>query len=250
MEENPFTESGMAMVTALAFHYNKDGSPELCLFAQDLPEEIDISKGRRTFDIENALFNILKDVSQSDKIYHTIKHPLPSSFAKTNAHYEVRWNSVVWNLPLTMYPLDSDQQRMLRIWMMWLRDGFLGCRSSDIRDTWNSQQMSLFLFKAGHKWEEVTKTVKVYREGVENSTERNARIRGLKIVNGIIDMRARLYELYTDKAHEEKEKRKAGESIEPSYHIPSQQRGAGKKLRWRNGNVSEYDGCTLHFVRP
>ena len=249
VEESPFTESGMAMVTALAFDGNRDGSPELCLFAQDLPEEIDVSIRWRRFDVENALSEILKDVSQLDKIYHTIKHPLPSSFAKANAHYEVRWNSVVWNLPLTRYPLDNDQRRVFDNWISLLCEGFFGVWYSDIRDTWNSLQMSLFLLKAGHKWEEVTKTVKNHREEVKKSMERNARIRGLKKVNGIIDMQARLYELYVDKTREKQEKPKAGEFIEPSYYIPSQQRVAGKKLRWRNGNVSEYDGCTFNFLK-
>ena len=249
VEKNPFTESGMAMVTALAFDGDRDGLPELCLFVQDLPEEIGESTPLGKLDIQKALSKILKDVSQSDKTYHTIKHPLPSSFAKANAHYEVRWSSVVWNLPLTMYPLDNDQQRVFDIWIRWLDDGTLGFWYSDIRDTWNSLQMSLFLLKAGHKWEEVTKTVENHREEVKKSMERNARIRGLKKVNGIIDMRARLYELYTDKAREKQEKRKAGEVIDPSYYIPSQQRGAGKKLPWRDGNVSEYDGCTLNFLK-
>ena len=253
VDKNPFTESGMALVTALAFKgpVDKDGSHELCLFAQDLSREIDALDPWGVCGDKLALSEILFIVSQTDRIYHTIKHPLPNSFAKANARYEVRWDSVVRNLPLTMYPLDNNQREALDDWIQGLSDISIRMWKKNMRDTWNSLQMSLFLLRAGHAWEEVTKTVETHRDDVRESMDGNAQIRGLKKANGIIEMRGRLYKLYADKAREEHEKREAGEipMIEPSYSIPSAQRGIGRKIRWRDGNVSDYDSCTLNFLK-
>lgn len=253
VDKNPFTESGMALVTALAFKrlVDRDGTHELCLFAQDLSKEIDALEPRGVCGDKKALSKVLKVVSQTDRIYHTIKHPLPNSFARSNSHYEVRWDSVVWNLPLTMYALDTDQREALDDWVEGLGKISIRMRKKDMRDTWNSLQMSLFLLRAGHAWEEVTKTVENHREDVQKSMDRDAKVPGLKNANGIIEMRERLYVLYADKAREEHEKREAGEIpvIEPSYSIPSAQRGIGKKLLWRDGNVSKYDSCTLNFLK-
>ena len=191
-DESSISGYGMVLVETLDLTSEKCNNHDLCLFTFDSIFGIDDN---------SALGVVVEDLLQSSFIFHTIRHPLPRTFASK----ELLREDILWNLPLPYRPITRKQRFDCRAWFLELQGQTIPDHPEDIQNTdyWSKLQLFLHGMKSGASFEESCNNVKailwdansnwsreryygeVYRKQIESLEEKDIPP-GLKRVGGTL----------------------------------------------------------------
>lgn len=138
----PIPEYGMVLVGTLDLTAAPPTRHDLCLIAFDIIPEITNS---------SALAIVVDDLLQSGKIFHTIRHPLPTRYANG-----LLIGDTIWNLPLPYRPVTNELRHDAQNWSLELQGRQIPISNYAERqmDYWGNLQLLLYFLSHGSTWED------------------------------------------------------------------------------------------------
>lgn len=148
---------GMVLVATLDLTTSSLTKHDICLFAFDIAPNI---AGNSDLAVE------VDDLLKKDKIFHTIRHPLPPRYVKGLCDRDT-----IWNLPLPFRPVTKKQRHDVRNWSLELREKPPMLKSTGRQmDYWDNLQLLLYFLSDGLTYEGA-------RAGVEALVKKSCRRR-------------------------------------------------------------------------
>ncbi|KFY35801.1 hypothetical protein V494_05585 [Pseudogymnoascus sp. VKM F-4513 (FW-928)] len=147
-DEPAIPEYGMVLVETLDLTASPPTKHDLCLIAFDIIAEISNN---------SALSVVIEDLLQTGKIFQTIRHPLPPSYAN-----ELQIRDTIWNLPLPYRPVTIKQKYDAWKWSFELQEKkipILKCTERQMNH-WDDLQLLLHFLSQGLPWEDSRDKVK------------------------------------------------------------------------------------------
>ncbi|KAH8599534.1 hypothetical protein B0O99DRAFT_682233 [Bisporella sp. PMI_857] len=185
---------GLNLVVSLNLVGDNVEKNHVCLFAiGNLPELTD----------DVGLSVIVEDLLQSGYVYHTIRHPIPSSFESY-----VSAGDTIWNSPLSYWPISDNEKIDIADWVNELK-GYpisVAAEKKSLKYRWDNLQLLLHFLGEGKTWAEADQEVKLRKQSG-------------KISRDVV---------YMESGREAKRRRtEAGEGVEPE---PITRRGLLRRL--------------------
>lgn len=227
-----FSANGLVIVDSLNLEEDFECINDICLFA---------TENGITIESPSALGEIVEELLQNEKIYHTIRHPLPASFYKKDSVVRVFWRDTIWNLPSPLRPPTTVQRLDIAHLINKLKSKRTligvqctrgGERNKEQSENWDILQLSLHSLKQIHNWGIATEWVDYARSNLKNEMQRS-------------DSSPRL-KLYKKMDQEELETRRAA-GIEEEQDVWSM-RSQAPRLNVGDGDLKHYSGSKWNGI--